>query len=1107
MPTDRTNKNQLPSRPDRPPHSSDNVNINDMNDGIRRIPNELLPTKPWYSSREDIPIVGECTYGITSSGNDQLPQVGISCTCDSDTMLDGDMSNGEYAPLDFEAVVLKSFGSKDNQDNDCCTPSLYDWYNTLLGEDNLPCTSPVLGNSQCDYISSEGMRKIDFDGEEFFITLEGNSAFTGHIDCNNRNWMWITKWCVGDYTSTDCVEISIDTNKMKIADICPPPCTNPSDCSEITIWLDSNPNFRDDSRQCNFEIHSYYNWEDNTDTPEPPRGNRGPYLVVPLSQEGGAIKTDHLPDDIVSCPPHINCPPGQQWIDWPDCECRVIFEPWSACFDPEACNYNPNAVNPCEDCCMYYVCPDGTCARTSEDCPDFLNPGCINPEACNYCPPFFQDENGVPCEELAGPSWNTSGSQTCPCTPEPELCWFPEPSCDCGGEIVGDFCDCNEGVEEIWCPDLDGDGFGSCVGVQEQCPVIACDGSQPGGWVNNCSDDCDHPNGFDCFGVCGGVATFDDCGVCGGNCNLPDNCDGACNCDGDTNWDSCGVCGGSGGTYQCFDGSFECTEEECATPVWGCMNSSACNYDTLATNDNGSCYFTQDNAGIYGCNPNGDGTSTSNGVCELDTDLDLICDQVDDCVGSLDFCGVCNGTCVDGSPDSCTQLDICNVCYGPGASVECYDGSVVCLSADCPTETSGCTNPSACNFLPTAINDDGSCWYVGDNICGSGTQECCNCNGSVFDQCGVCGGDNSTCCPGGCTQPTPNCVGGSCECSAGSAGCDGICGSGLVVDQCGICGGDNSSCSDCAGTANGNVIVDCNGVCGGDWIEDCNGVCYNPENNPTNVEDCNGVCNGSAVEDCAGVCGGTSVKDCNGVCNGTWVEDCLGVCYNPDNNPSNVEDCEGVCNGNSIEDCTGECGGSAYVDCLGGCNGGAFDCGGVCVSSSTVCGCTDDTALNYDATATADNGSCYYMNCNNFSSCDQYCPDGSNYCTTPSEIDTFCYTNNEFPAIYIRAGDIQYVSFTIPIIDGQDSYPLIDVINNSLYDSNPDEGAANLQSWAAGTNIFADVNFTDGDIYSGYSQLSQSTGTWLGNLITLEVSAGYYIYSLEAGWLKWTLPE
>ena len=233
----------------------------------------------------------------------------------------------------------------------------------------------------------------------------------------------------------------------------------------------------------------------------------------------------------------------------------------------------------------------------------------------------------------------------------------------------------------------------------------------------------------------------------------------------------------------------------------------------------------------------------------------------------------------------------------------------------------------------------------------------------------------------------------------------------------------------------------------------------------------------------------------------------MGVCYNPDNNPSNVEDCEGVCNGNSIEDCTGECGGSAYVDCLGGCNGGAFDCGGVCVSSSTVCGCTDDTALNYDATATADNGSCYYMNCNNFSSCDQYCPDGSNYCTTPSEIDTFCYTNNEFPAIYIRAGDIQYVSFTIPIIDGQDSYPLIDVINNSLYDSNPDEGAANLQSWAAGTNIFADVNFTDGDIYSGYSQLSQSTGTWLGNLITLEVSAGYYIYSLEAGWLKWTLPE
>ena len=40
-------------------------------------------------------------------------------------------------------------------------------------------------------------------------------------------------------------------------------------------------------------------------------------------------------------------------------------------------------------------------------------------------------------------------------------------------------------------------------------------------------------------------------------------------------------------------------------------------------------------------------------------------------------------------------------------------------------------DPTACNYSPQAINDDGSC--------------------TVNDDCGVCGGDNSTC--GGCTNP------------------------------------------------------------------------------------------------------------------------------------------------------------------------------------------------------------------------------------------------------------------------------------------------------------------------------------------------------------------
>ena len=46
--------------------------------------------------------------------------------------------------------------------------------------------------------------------------------------------------------------------------------------------------------------------------------------------------------------------------------------------------------------------------------------------------------------------------------------------------------------------------------------------------------------------------------------------------------------------------------------------------------------------------------------------------------------------------------------------------------------------------------------------------------------------------------------------------CDGVCFSDVLVDECGECGGDNSSCADCAGTPNGTDEIDYCGVCAGD---------------------------------------------------------------------------------------------------------------------------------------------------------------------------------------------------------------------------------------------------------------------------------------------------
>jgi len=142
---------------------------------------------------------------------------------------------------------------------------------------------------------------------------------------------------------------------------------------------------------------------------------------------------------------------------------------------------------------------------------------------------------------------------------------------------------------------------------------------------------------------------------------------------------------------------------------------------------------------------------------------------------------------------------------------------------------------------------------------------------------------------------------------------------GAVVDECGVCGGDNSSCADCAGVPNGNSFLDCEEVCGVPtdlgWTVDCgDGDCVEP---PC-LTDCFGVISGDAVVDACGVCGGdnspsTGTCDCASTPNGTAVEDCAGVCGG-----DAVEDECGVCNGDGIPD--GEC----------DCNGNVDDCAGVC---------------------------------------------------------------------------------------------------------------------------------------------------------------------------------
>ena len=96
----------------------------------------------------------------------------------------------------------------------------------------------------------------------------------------------------------------------------------------------------------------------------------------------------------------------------------------------------------------------------------------------------------------------------------------------------------------------------------------------------------------------------------------------------------------------------------------------------------------------------------------------------------------------------------------------------------------------ACNYDEDATFDDGSCAGFPDGDC--------DCDGNVLDECGVCGGDNTSC--SGCTDmmacnydEDATFDDGSCiQIAEGACDCDGN-----VLDECGVCAGDNSSCTGC----------------------------------------------------------------------------------------------------------------------------------------------------------------------------------------------------------------------------------------------------------------------------------------------------------------------
>tara|TARA_R110002012_G_scaffold104988_3_gene245734 strand:+ start:4859 stop:7810 length:2952 start_codon:yes stop_codon:yes gene_type:complete len=421
------------------------------------------------------------------------------------------------------------------------------------------------------------------------------------------------------------------------------------------------------------------------------------------------------------------------------------------CTNAGAVNYDPNA-NTDDGSCAFGVlgCTDPNAdnydpsATINDSCQ--YTPGCMDPNAFNYNPAASIECNGVDYDGQPPCVPNQAGvvqtGLNCCCHPillgcmNPAFCNF-DPLANTPDTCSNDSCTgCTDPAADNYLPNAIVDDGSCCYGT-------GCNNA------NACN--------YDPSTCAGGFCIYMGCMDATAN-----NFDAAANtpCDG-----SCGE------PCQPNKSGPDCC---CTYDVYGCTDPTAFNYDSAANVDDGSCVpFIDGCTDATACNYN-PAANTDDGNCEYDsclgctdptaTNYDPTATQDD---GSCDYCvyGCTDNTYLEYNGSATCEADasnpgtgICNIliaygCTDPTASN--HDASANTDDNTCTYPSLGCTDPTATNYDAAATVDDGSCIIYG---CTDPTAQNYNEDATVDD--------GSCCLAYGCTNPSAdnyNSMAGLCD--------------------------------------------------------------------------------------------------------------------------------------------------------------------------------------------------------------------------------------------------------------------------------------------------------------------------------------------------------